>query len=159
MPNTILVVAEQRDGKLNRASWETITAAQAIAAETGWTVEAAVCGSGIEAVARELAAKEVAKVYALESPALAPYTADGFSYALKQFVGDRKPHLVLMPHTYQVRDFVPKLAAALGAAVISDCIGYRVNSGALVLTRQMFQGKFTADVVFTGQPPFFATFQ
>src|SRR5215471_2657492 len=107
MPETILVVAEQREGKLNRVSWETLAAGQAIAAETGWLLEGAIVGSGVGAVASEIAHKKIAKVYDIESPALNPYTPDAFSAALKQFLASRQPHLVLMPHTYQVRDFVP----------------------------------------------------
>src|SRR5215470_7855885 len=103
MPEAILVVAEQHAGKLNRVSWETITGAQAIAADMGWQVEAAVAGNGIGSLASELAGKKVSKVYAVESPALADYTPDGFAAALRQFIGEKKPHLVLMPHTYQVR--------------------------------------------------------
>src|SRR5206468_12368542 len=106
MPDTILVVVEQREGKLNRVSWETITAGQAIAAATGWALEAAVVGAA--SVAGEVAAKKVAKVYAIESPKLQPYTPDAFSAGLKQFLSAKQPKLVLMPHTYQVRDFVPK---------------------------------------------------
>src|SRR5689334_19852105 len=120
MANTILAVLEQRQGKLNRVSFETVTAAQAIAAETGWSIEACVMGSGIGAIASEVAGKKLSKVYALESNALAAYTPDGYAHALKQFISDKKPQLVLMPHTYQVRDFVPQLTTALGATVISD---------------------------------------
>ena len=112
--DTILVVVEQREGKLNRVSWETLTGAQAIAAQTGWTVEAAVVGNNIGAIAGEVAAKKVAKVYAIESEKLARYTPDGFAAALKEFIRQRQPKLVLMPHTYQVRDFAPKLATSLG---------------------------------------------
>jgi len=157
MPDSILVVVEQRGGKLNRVSWETITAGQAIAAATGWTLEAAVVGAA--ALAGEVAAKKVAKVYAVESPKLEPYTPDAFAAGLKQFVGAKQPKLVLMPHTYQVRDFIPKLATAMGRSVISDCIGFQHDGGKLVFTRQMFQGKFAADVSFTGDAPWFATFQ
>ena len=107
--DTILVVVEQREGKLNRVSWETLTAGQAIAAQTGWTLEAAVLGSGVSVIAAEVAAKKVAKVYDIESPALEPYTPDAFANALKQFLEKHPARLVLMPHTYQVRDFVPKL--------------------------------------------------
>ena len=110
MADTILVIAEQREGKLNRVSLETIAAAQAIAAETGWTIEAAVFGSGVASFAAELAAKKVAKVHAIESPKLAKYEPDGTVAALKGFIGQKQPRLVLMPHTYQVRDFAPKLA-------------------------------------------------
>jgi electron transfer flavoprotein alpha subunit len=159
MAETILVVAEQREGKLNRVSWETVAAAQAIAAETGWTVECAVFGSGISAIAQEIAGKKLAKVYAIESPKLAKYEPDGVVAALKSFIQQKQPRLVLMPHTYQVRDFAPQLATALGRTLISDAVGYRKDSNKLLFTRQMFQGKFAADVSFACDPPHFATFQ
>lgn len=159
MPDTILVVVEQREGKLNRVSWETITAGQAIAAATGWALEAAVVGSGVNAIASEVAGKKVARVFDIEAPRLEPYTPDAFAAGLKQFLEARQPKLVLMPHTYQVRDFVPKLATAMGRTVISDCVGFKHESGKLVFTRQMFQGKLAADVSFTSDAPWFATFQ
>jgi electron transfer flavoprotein alpha subunit len=159
MANTILVIVEQRDGKLNRVSWETITAAQGIAAETGWPIEAAVFGSGIGSVASEVAGKKVAKVYAVESPKLAKYTPDGAVAALKQFIQQKQPALVLMPHTYQVRDFAPQLTTALGRTLISDAVGFRKDGDKLLFTRQMFQGKFAADVSFACDPPHFVTFQ
>src|SRR4029077_20675848 len=86
MPDTILVAVEQREGKLNRVSWETITAGQAIAAATGWALEAAVVGGNAASFAAEVAAKKVAKVYAVESPKLEPYTPDSFAAVLKQFL-------------------------------------------------------------------------
>jgi electron transfer flavoprotein alpha subunit len=159
MADTIFVIAEQREGKLNRVSLETITAAQAIAAETGWSVEAAVFGSGISAIAQEVAGKKLAKVYDIESDKLARYTPDGTVAALKDFIQQKQPRLVLMPHTYQVRDFAPKLAATLGRTLISDSIGFRKDGGKLLFTRQMFQGKFAADVSFACDPPHFVTFQ
>ena len=159
MADTILVIVEQREGKLNRVSFETIAGGQAIAAETGWTLEAAVIGSGVGTIANEVAVKKVAKVYDLESPKLQPYTPDGFVAALKKFLGDKQPKLVLMPHTYQVRDFAPKLAAAMNSTLIADCIGYKKAGDKLLFTRQMFQGKFAADVSFTGGGVWFATFQ
>ena len=159
MPDTILIVVEQREGKLNRVSWETITAGQAIAAATGWPLEAAVVGSGAGSIAGEVASKKVAKVYNIESPKLEPYTPDAFAAALKQFLSSRQTKLVLMPHTYEVRDFVPKLATAMGRTVISDCIGFKNDGGKLLFTRQMFQGKLAADVSFTSDAPWFVTFQ
>ncbi len=159
MAEKILVVVEQREAKLNRASWETLVAGQAIAAATGWTLESAVVGSGVATIAGEVAAKKVAKVYAIESSRFEPYTPDAFKAGLQQFLEARKPKLVLMPHTYQVRDFVPKLATAMGRTVISDCIGFRNENEKLVFTRQMFQGKFAADVSFTSDAPWFVTFQ
>ena len=159
MTDNILVVVEQREGKLNRVSWETIAAGQAIASLTGWTLEGAVVGSGVAAIAGEVAAKKLAKVYDVESAKLEPYTPDAFAYALKEFLATHPAKLVLMPHTYQVRDFVPKLATALKTTAISDVIGCKYEGGKLLFTRQMFQGKFVADVSFAGAGPCFATFQ
>jgi electron transfer flavoprotein alpha subunit len=159
MAETILVVAEQREGKLNRVSFETIAAAQAISKETGWQVEVVVIGNGIGAPATELAQKAVAKVYALEAPSLAAYTSDAYVFALKNFIAEKQPRLVLFPHTYQVRDFAPSLALALDRTLISDSIGYKHESGKLLFTRQMFQGKFSADVSFAGDGPWLATIQ
>jgi len=159
MADSILVIVEQREGKLNRVSWETLTAGQALAAETGWTLEAAGVGSGVTSFANEIAAKKVAKVYAIESPKLEPYTPDAFAAALKQFIASKQPRLVLMPHTYQVRDFVPKLATAMDRTAISDCIGYKKDGEKLLFTRQMFQGKLAADVSFNCDAPWFVTFQ
>ena len=132
MAATILVVVEQREGKLNRVSWETITAGQAVAAATGWTLEAAVVGGNAASIAAEVATKKVAKVHAVESPKLDPYTPDAFAAGLKEFLTAKQSKLVLMPHTYQVRDFVPKLATAMGRTVISDCIGFKYEGGKLV---------------------------
>jgi len=155
----ILVVTEQRQGKWNNASFETLAAAQQIAAALSGTVSAAVIGKGLDALATELSGKNVSEVLQVEHDLLEPYTPDGFCVALKQVIESAKPDLVLFPHTYQVRDLAPKLAASLGKGMIGDCIGYRNESGKLVFVRQMFQGKTAADVTFLGAGPWFASFQ
>jgi len=155
----ILVVAEQRQGKWNNASFETLAAAQQIAATWSGSVAALVIGKGVEALAAELAGKDVAEVLQVEHDLLESYTPDGYCIALKQAIGSAKPQLVLFPHTYQVRDFAPKLAAMLGKGMIGDCIGYRIENGKLVFVRQMFQGKTAADVTFLGEGPWLASFQ
>jgi len=155
----ILVITELRQGKWNNASFETLAAAQQIAKDTSSAVSALVIGKGVTAFAEELAGKNVAEVLRVEHDLLEAYTPDGYCVALKQVIENAKPDLVLFPHTYQVRDFAPKLSAMLGKGMIGDCIGYRNESGKLVFVRQMFQGKTAADVTFTGAAPWFASFQ
>src|ERR1700749_2542325 len=159
MADRILVVAEQREGKLNRVSLETLAAGQAIGREAGWPVDVVLPGFHATPLAQELAAYNVEKVYDLEGPSLEAYTADAYVHALKAFVGNLQPKLVLFPHTYQVRDFAPRLALALDRTLISDALGYKYESGKLLFTRQMFQGKFAADVSFAGDGPWLATIQ
>ena len=155
----ILVITELRQGKWNNASFETLAAAQQIAKDTSSAVSALVIGKDVAAFAEELAGKNVAEVLRLEHNLLEAYTPDGYCVALKQVVENAKPNLVLFPHTYQVRDFAPKLSAMLGKGMIGDCTGYRNEGGKLVFVRQMFQGKTAADVTFTGAAPWFASFQ
>jgi electron transfer flavoprotein alpha subunit len=155
----ILVITEQRQGKWNNTSFETLVAAQQIAAAATGTITAAVVGKGVSALADELAGKNVAEVFKVEHDLLDAYTPDGYCIALKQAVESAKPDLVLFPHTYQVRDFAPKLAASLGKGMIGDCVGFRGEGGKLVFVRQMFQGKTAADVSFTGAGPWFVSFQ
>jgi electron transfer flavoprotein alpha subunit len=155
----ILLITEQRDAKWNKVSSETLTAAQQIAQQTGGSISAVVIGKNIAALAQELAASQLDEVLAIDHPLLENYTPDGFTIALRQAIETAKPDLVLMPHTYEVRDFAPKLAASLGKGMIGDCIGYRHENGKLIFVRQMFQGRTVADVVFEGAAPWLATFQ
>jgi electron transfer flavoprotein alpha subunit len=155
----ILVITELRQGKWNNTSFETLAAAQQIAKDTSSTVTALIIGKGVATLAEELAGKNVAEVLVVEHDLLEAYTPDGYCVALSQVISAAKPDLVLFPHTYQVRDFAPKLAAMLGKGMIGDCIGYRNEGGKLVFVRQMFQGKTVADVTFTGAAPWFASFQ
>jgi electron transfer flavoprotein alpha subunit len=155
----ILVVAEHRQGKWNNTSFETLSAAQQIAKDTSSTVSGLVIGKSVAALADELAARNVAEVLLVQHDLLESYTPDGYCVALSQVISSAKPDLVLFPHTYQVRDFAPKLAAMLGKGMIGDCVGYRNEGGKLVFVRQMFQGKTAADVTFQGSTPWFASFQ
>ncbi len=156
----ILVITEQRDGKWNPVNSETLVAAQQIAvAQPGSRVAAVVIGKGVRGLAEEVAANQLAEVLLVENDLLEKYTPDGYAIALKQVVTQTQPDLVLLPHTYQVRDYAPKLAASLGKGMIADCVGYRAEKERVVFVRQMFQGKTAADVSFTGAPPWFVSFQ
>jgi electron transfer flavoprotein alpha subunit len=148
----ILVVAEQREGKLNRATWESIAAAQ----QLGDALSVAVVGSGISAVASEIAAADVQEVVTIDAPALEPYTPDGFTAALQQAIDQLKPSVVVLPHTYQTRDFAPKLAARLDRALVTDVVAIKPGPA---FVRPMFPGKLTADVVPQGPAPHFVTTQ
>ena len=155
----ILVVTEQRQGKWNNTSFETLVAAQQIAEAASGTVGAVVIGKGVSSLADELATRNLSEVLLVDHDLLENYTPDGYAVALKQVIEAAKPDLILFPHTYQVRDFAPKLAAMVGKGMVGDCVGFRNEGGKLVFVRQMFQGKTAADVTFTGAAPWFASFQ
>jgi electron transfer flavoprotein alpha subunit len=151
----VLVVAEHREGSLNRATWEAIAAAQHI----GGAVTIVVLGSGIDAIAAELAAADVDEVLVVNTPALASYTADGYVNALAAVIAEAQPSHVCFAHTYQTRDFVPALAARLGRALVADVVGLKKDGAVLLYTRPIFQGKLNADVEASGPAPHLVTFQ
>jgi len=155
----ILVIAEQRDGRLNRATWETIAGAQQLAGIANLPIAVLVAGGSVSAVASELAAAQVKEVATVEHAALEPYTPDGFTAALQDAIAQLAPSYVLLPHTYQTRDFAPKLAARLDRALVTDVTAVKPAGGGAAFVRPMFQGKLTADVVPQGPPPHFVTFQ
>ncbi|HWP41822.1 MAG TPA: electron transfer flavoprotein subunit alpha/FixB family protein, partial [Blastocatellia bacterium] len=159
MSEGILLFIEQRDGVLNRTSLEALVAAQRIASETGDKVSAVVLGKGISNVASDIAGKRLEAVYTVEDDKLAEYTPDGYVGALRQVVEKLDPKTVILSHTYQVRDFAPKLTAALGKTFVTDCVGFRVEGGEVIYTRQIFQGKINTDVRASAEPPVFASFQ
>src|SRR4051812_8966598 len=120
-----LVVAEQKDGTLNRASWEAIAAAQ----QLGGPIKIVVAGHDVSKAAAELTAAEAAEVIALEHDALALYTPDAFVQALVPIVQAESPSHVVFAHTYQTRDYAPRLAARLDRALITDCVAVKAHGG------------------------------
>ena len=156
---SVLAVLEQRGGQWHRMSWETLAAGQQLGAALGEPVDAAVVGKDVGPLANEAATRKLTKVWAVEHDLLDSYTADGFTTALEQLIRKIRPKLVLFPHTYQVRDFAPKLATRFSQVLVSDAIAARVEAGRLTLVRQFFQGKLNGDVRVGGDGPLFASLQ
>ena len=159
MKNGILVFVEQNEGKLDRVAWEALAAGQKLGAELGCEISCVVLGKAAAAAGRQLASARVAQVCVAEAEAIASYTTDGYALALKEIVQAVEPAWVVFNHTYQVRDFAPKLAASLDGGLASDCVGYRVEGQRVILVRQAFQGKFACEVELTGPAPHFVSFQ
>ena len=159
MSNGILVFVEHKGGVANKSSFEAIAAAQSLGSQLGQKVSLVVLGADMSGLAQELVAYDVEKVICATNAKLADYTPDAYADGFQQIVKQTAPHFVFMTHTYQVRDFAPKLAARFGKGMISDCIRARVEGGKIGFTRRIFLGKLDADVISNGEPPVFATFQ
>ncbi|MDJ0656783.1 MAG: electron transfer flavoprotein subunit alpha/FixB family protein [Xanthomonadales bacterium] len=159
MNDTVLVIAEQRNNQLNPHSLEVIAAGQQLAAQQGLSLVAALPGATLDAGAASLAETRLDDLLLVQHDLLEPYTADAYCAALGQLMAELNPKFVLIPHTYQARDFAPKLAASLDRSLISDCVGIKPGESGPVFVRQLFQGKVNADVVALGEPPYFVSLQ
>jgi electron transfer flavoprotein alpha subunit len=140
----ILVIAEQRDGALNRATWEALVAAQQLAG--GDALKVALLGGQAGAAAQELAAAGVGEVLTVTDAALEPYTPDAYVLALAQLIASASPQVIALAHTYQARDFAPMLAARLTLPLVTDVTGITGSGAQATFTRPMFQGKLAAEV-------------
>ena len=145
----ILVIFEPLAGRISRISWEALAAGQKLAAAQSLTITAAILGSDTESLAAEIAAKGVA-VVRVDHPLLAQYTPDGFTAALHQLIQSETPTYVVLPHTYQVRDYAPALAARLGQVLISDVVDIAPGP---IFTRQLMQGRLNGNYRATGTGP------
>jgi electron transfer flavoprotein alpha subunit len=152
----IWVLVEEREGRIGRISWEAVAAGERLAALTGLRVNVAIPGAQTETLAAEVAGKSLGKVMRVEHPLLAAYTADGFSLALQQFFEAEKTEFVIFPHTYQVRDYAPALAARLGQVLIGDVTA--IGEGPL-FTRQLMQGRLNGFYRHAGGGPCFVSVQ
>jgi electron transfer flavoprotein alpha subunit len=155
----VLALLEQRGGVWNRLSGETLAAARQLAEAMGVEASAAVLGHEVDALAGGLGGAGLDRVWAVNHELLALYTPDGFTAAAEQLIRRTEPAIVLLPHTYRVRDFAPKLATRFEQALISDCTGFRVDAQGPVFVRQLFQGKLNADVRPGGPAPWFVSVQ
>jgi electron transfer flavoprotein alpha subunit len=134
---SVLLVLEERGGKITRTSWEAAAAALHLA--PAQNITAAVIGAQTEPLAAEAAAKAFGKVIRVEHPLLAHYTSDGFCLALNQLIQNQSStQWVVFPHSYQVRDYAPALACRNNQALIGDVI--EIGEGP-VFTRQLMQGR------------------
>src|SRR5688572_139843 len=152
----ILVIAEQQRGKLHRASWEAMAAAQELAGDQ--PIEAIVIGANPGDAASEIAQAAVAAVHVVDSPLLEPYTPDGYTDALHKAIDALKPTHVVLPHTYRTRDFAPKLAARMDRALVTDCVGIKRGDRPTFM-RPVYQGKIVAEVAVEGEQPHFVSVQ
>ena len=156
---SILVVMEQRSGVWNKMSWETLAAGQQLATEMNLPLTVAFLSDDVDKLAAELATRRMNLILPLQHALLKSYTADGYTVALEQLIRKASPRLVLFPHTYQVRDFAPKVATRFQQVLISDVVGIRIENGIPTYVRQLFQGKLNADVTLAGPGPHFVSIQ
>jgi electron transfer flavoprotein alpha subunit len=140
---SVLVFLEIKNREISRISWEAMAAGHAIAQATGLPVDLAIATSSGNPILANLQGKPPRTIYAIEDKLLHAYTADGFTEACAQLVNHAKPAYVVFPHTYQVRDFAPRLATRFNEVLISDVTAIEPSTPPTFL-RQLLQGKLNA---------------
>ena len=155
----ILIVLEESNGQIHRMGLESSAAGQRLSDEMGLTAGALVLGGNADGLADQASKYQLGEVIKVNDALLGSYSADGYSEAVKQIIDQENPTYVLFGHTYQVRDYVPRLSAKLNKPFLVDNIAIRVENGQPIFTKQMFNAKLSADVEANGSGPFLVSFQ
>ena len=155
----ILIILEDNNGKIHRMGLESIVAAQKMASDLNGSIVGVVIGKNANALADEVATYKLDEVIKIKDPILDNYSADGYAEAVKQVIEQENPSYVLFGHSYQVRDYAPKVSAKLMKPFLVDNIGVTINNGIPVFTKQMFNAKLSSDIQTNGEGPFLISFQ
>jgi electron transfer flavoprotein alpha subunit len=148
----VLIYGEIKEGKLKKTAFELASEGRKIADSLGGDLGAVVLGSQGEQFASDLAQYGVDTVYVVEASELDAYNSEYFAQALAHVVKEKQPEIVLLAHTMQGKDLVPRMAAKLGVASVSDCVAFEMDGTTLVGKRPMYAGKCFANWKCTGSP-------
>jgi electron transfer flavoprotein alpha subunit len=137
---TILVITEQRDGKLKKASFEAVRAASRVAEKLDTTVTAVLFGAD-EAAATSLGGYGAAKTLHVTDERLHLYANGAWVKAIAQIMEKESANVVMLPATSLGKDLAPRLAVRIDGAVAPDVTDLEVQDGAIIAERPVYAGK------------------
>ena len=155
----ILVVLEDKSGNIHRMSQEAIAGAQQIGGECGLSIGVLALGENAPALAKQASQYAVEEILSLENEYLNNYTADGFTAAVAQVVSSENPKYVFFGHTYQSRDYVPRVSTKLKRPFLNDVVSYSTKESKPVFSKQAFNAKLMAELQSNGDGPVLVSFQ
>jgi electron transfer flavoprotein alpha subunit len=133
-----LVIIEHKNGVLHRMGREAISGAQKIGGE----ISALVIGKNVESVASELSSFEIEKTFIVNHELVPSYNVDGYKEIIRQIVDSTLPDFIITGHTYQARDFMPRVSAALDIPFIPDIVELENN----IYIKQVLNSKLNASI-------------
>ena len=155
----ILVVLEDLNGKIHRLSLEAIVGAQKLSASQNLNIAALAVGSNANELASAASKYNIDKVLKVTNDLVSDYSSDGYTEVVRQVIERDSPKYIFFGHTYQVRDYVPKLSAKLMKPFLADSIAFEVNGDSVVATKQMYNAKLLSKITVLKNPPYLVSFQ
>lgn len=144
----VWIIAEQRDGNLQKVSLEILGKGRELADKLGVDLTALLLGNGLDDAAKELVAYGADKVIYAESPLLKHFTTDGYAKVICDLASDLKPEAILVGATFIGRDLGPRVAARLSTGLTADCTSLDIDpeNNNLLMTRPAFGGNLMATI-------------
>ena len=133
----ILVFIQVDDNKINKMSLEALKCAQGLTSN----ISAVTFHEG---AANELTNYNLNEIIFAKNEKLNTYNPLYYAKALESLI-DESCNAVFFAHTYETRDWVPRLSVRMNYPFISDCISLKNENESLIITRQTYQGKLNND--------------
>jgi len=146
MPIVLIVAEQQPDGALRKATYNALSAGADLARKTGGQLHVMVLGKDVSAAAQELSQHGPQVVYAASAPAFEHYLAETYAPAVAELAHSLKVEYVGAASTAQGKDLMPRVAARLKAAMVSDVMKFEGGGNDVTFTRPMWAGNVIADV-------------
>jgi len=154
----VMVVAEQRRGKIHRITYELIWIGRKLADKLGEELTCVLIGKGVRKYAEGLVKRGADKVLVYEDERLEILREDPYADVIVDAVKAEMPSILLMGGTSFGRALAPVLAARLRTGLTADCTGLDVDEeGNLIQTRPAYGGNIMATIVCKEKRPQMAT--
>jgi electron transfer flavoprotein alpha subunit len=141
----VLIVAEQVNGALRKATLHAIAAGREIAGRTGGKLHLALLGSGVRPLAEGLA-RHGAEVHVADAPGLAQPLAEAHAPVVAALAKAVGATYVGAAATAFGKDLLPRAAALLDAGMATEVIGFGGQGASLTFKRPMWAGNVLAEV-------------
>ena len=140
MASGILVFVEQRNGAIRKASLEAISEARR---QVGGKepVVALLVGENIKALSAIADKCKPDKILVADNAQFAQYSTEAFAAALTAAVKQESPRLVFAANTSMAKDLLPRVAARLDSACVTDVAELRVVGDKIQAVHPMYSGK------------------
>ena len=155
----ILVVLEDSNGKIHRLGLEAIVGAQVLANSHNLSVASLVMGINADDLSSEASQYNLDRVLKVKNDLVSSYSSDGYTEVVKQVIERESPKYIFFGHSYQVRDYVPKLSAKLMKPFLADSVAFEVDEDLTTSTKQMYNAKLLSSIVPNCKPPYLISFQ
>ena len=142
----IIVLIESSNNKIHPVSLEALAAAQKLASDTNSEVYSLCFNKNL---VENLSKYKCNKVFSIKNIDLNEYDPmiylDGAEQTFKLLNAD----LIMFGHSYETRDWVPRLSARLDIPFISDCVNCELTDSTVTLNRPIYQAKLIQKISLT----------
>ena len=139
----ILCFIQSEDKSINGVSKEALSLSQELCEKNSGELTVLTFDNS---AADELSNFSSDKLILGDSTDLQDYNPLFYTSAVEKLIKEHSFDLIILGHTYQARDWVPRLSARCDIPFISDCIDYSIEGGSIEWIRSLYRAKINCKI-------------